>query len=46
MASYEHSVVVSLPLNVVNDVYFNRSEWTYGAEELNERFFLGQRIDL
>jgi len=46
MASYEHSVVVSLPLNVVNDVYFNRAEWTYGAEELNERFHLGQRIDL
>jgi hypothetical protein len=46
MASYEHSVVVSLPLNVVNDVYFNRSEWTFGADELNERFFLGQRIDL
>jgi hypothetical protein len=46
MASYEHSVVVSLPVNIVNDAYFNRSEWTYGAEELNERFFLGQRIDL
>ena len=46
MASYEHSVVVSLPLNVVNDVYFNRSEWSYGAEELNERFLVGQRIDL
>jgi hypothetical protein len=46
MASYEQSVVVSLPLNVVNDVYFNRAEWTYGADELNERFYLGQRIDL
>jgi hypothetical protein len=46
MASYEHSVVASLPLNVVNDVYFNRSEWAFGVEELNERFFLGQRIDL
>ena len=44
MASYAHSVVVSLPVNIVNDVYFNRSEWSYGAEELNERFFLGQRI--
>ena len=46
MASYEHSVVVSLPLNVVNDVYFNRAEWTFGPEELNERFALGQRFDL
>jgi hypothetical protein len=46
MAAYEHSVVASLPLNVVNDVYLNRADWTYGVEELNERFLLGQRIDL
>ena len=43
---FEHSVVTSIPLNVVNDVYFNRAEWSYGAEELNERFRLGERFDL
>ena len=46
MASFDHSVVTSLPLNVVNDVYFNRAEWSYGSDELNERFRLGQRLDL
>jgi glycosyltransferase involved in cell wall biosynthesis len=46
MASFEHSVVTSIPLNIVNDVYFNRAEWSHGAEELDERFRLGQRLDL
>lgn len=45
MASYEHSSVVSIPLNVVNDAYANRAEWTHGAEELNARFLRGQRFD-
>jgi hypothetical protein len=45
MASFEHSVVASIPLNVVNDVYENRAEWTHGVDELNERFLLGERID-
>jgi hypothetical protein len=44
MASFEHSVVASVPLNVVNDVYDNRAEWSYGVEELNERFLLGERV--
>jgi hypothetical protein len=46
MAAYVASSVVSIPANIVNDVYFNRSEWTFGIEELNERFLLGQRVDL
>lgn len=48
MGSFNHSIVVSNPVNRVNDGFPNpcdgRPEWS--AETLNERWLAGERIDL
>jgi hypothetical protein len=46
MASFRHSVVVSIPANVVNETYPNRHGAYASVDELNERFLAGGRIDV
>lgn len=46
MASFRHSVVVSIPANVVNETNANRHGDLASADELNERFVDGERIDV
>ena len=45
MASFRHSVVVSIPANLVNETNVNRHSNFASAEELNNRFLAGERID-
>lgn len=45
MASFRHSVVVSLPANLVNETNVNRHSNFASVEELNSRFLAGERID-
>jgi hypothetical protein len=46
MASFRHSIVVSIPANLVNETYANRHGNFANIEELNERFLAGERIDV
>jgi hypothetical protein len=46
MASFKHSVVVSIPANIVNETYPNRHANLADVEELNERFLAGDRVDV
>jgi hypothetical protein len=46
MASFQHSTVVSIPANIVNETYANRHGDLFTPEALNDRFLLGERIDL
>ena len=45
MASFRHSVVVSIPANLVNETNVNRHSNFATVEELNNRFLAGERID-
>lgn len=45
MASFAHSVVVSIPANIVNEAFPNRHADGNDVGELNERFLDGERID-
>lgn len=46
MASYEHSCLVGLPLNVVTDTHRNRNAGTWDSDDLAARYLDGWRIDL
>src|SRR5207253_1959732 len=46
MAAGRHSSVVSIPANVVNETFENRSGSDYAVQDLNDRFLAGERIDL
>jgi hypothetical protein len=46
MACFRHSVVVSVPANLVNETNVNRHGELGSADELNERFLAGERIDI
>ena len=46
MASLPHSVVVSIPANIVNETWANRHAPGNDVDELNARFLEGTRIDL
>jgi glycosyltransferase involved in cell wall biosynthesis len=46
MAAGRQSSVVSIPANVVNETFENRSGSDHPAHELNDRFLAGERIDL
>jgi hypothetical protein len=46
MASFRHSIVVSIPANIVNETYPNRHGDLFAVEDLNDRFLAGERIDL
>jgi hypothetical protein len=46
MASFRHSCVVNVPVNLVNEVYPNRHAGSYSVAELNDRFLHGERLDL
>ena len=46
MASLPHSVVVSIPANIVNETWANRHAPGNDIDELNARFLEGTRIDL
>lgn len=46
MASFPHSVVVSIPANIVNETFSNRHAVGNDVGELNSRFLEGVRIDL
>ncbi len=48
MASYEHSCLVGLPLNVVTQTHRNRNgeRYPWAADSLLGRYLQGQRIDL
>lgn len=45
MASFLHSVVVSIPANIVNETFPNRHAGGNDVGELNGRFLDGERID-
>jgi hypothetical protein len=45
MGSFLHSVVVSIPANIVNETFPNRHAGRDDVGELNERFLAGERID-
>lgn len=45
MASFRHSVVVSIPANLVNETNVNRHGNFASVEELNNRFLSGEKID-
>ena len=44
MASLAHSVVVSIPANIVNQTFSNRHGGLHDIASLNERFLRGERI--
>jgi glycosyltransferase involved in cell wall biosynthesis len=46
MAASRKSSVVSIPANVVNETFENRSGSEHSAKELNDRFLAGERIAL
>jgi hypothetical protein len=46
MASFKHSVVVSIPANIVNETYLNRHANLFTVENLNDRFLAGERVDV
>jgi hypothetical protein len=46
MASFQHSVVVSIPANIVNETFVNRHGNLFTVENLNDRFLAGERVDL
>jgi hypothetical protein len=46
MASFRHSVSVSVPANLVNETNVNRHSGFASADELNDRFLTGERIDV
>lgn len=46
MASFRHSVVVSIPANLVNETNVNRHGDLGTADALNDRFLAGERIDV
>lgn len=46
IASFRHSVVVSIPANIVNETHANRHGAYADPGELNERFLAGERIDV
>ena len=46
MASARSSSVVSIPANLVNDVFANRHGGLHDVAELNRRFLGGERIDV
>lgn len=45
MASFAHSIVVSIPANIVNETFANRHGRGNDVDELNARFLSGERLD-
>jgi hypothetical protein len=46
MASFRRSRVVNIPANLVNETFANRHGSDYEVDDLNERFLVGERIDV
>lgn len=46
MASYNHSVLVGLPLNVVTSTHRNRNAASHHPDDLNSSYLRGKRIQL